>query len=176
MATADNLYQRAIELSTPQEQDENFLEIGAILRKLNEKDGELFQKYLEKAGIKRRKAYYLIEIDKALEGRKLPKARLKKLGWSKVLILSQHLDKFNGPDLLDQAEKYNNQELRAFLSGDKPQNHAHCVLMYFSPKDYKLFGQAVQKHGAKRSGRGFSDKEKALVKILKKAVEADVVS
>ena len=46
---------------------------------------------------------------------------------------------------------------------------AHCVVMYFTPKQYAEFKQALLKNGAKPSGRGIVDKEKALINALRKA-------
>ncbi len=41
--------------------------------------------------------------------------------------------------------------------------------MYFSPKHYAEFKYALLMNGATASGRGLVDKEKALIKALRKA-------
>ena len=53
------------------------------------------------------------------------------------------------------------------MRGEKPLGNAHCVLMYFSPKDYAELEEALLSHGGTRSGRGILNKEKALINVVR---------
>lgn len=53
------------------------------------------------------------------------------------------------------------------MRGEKPLGNAHCVLLYFSPKDYAELEDALVKHGGVRSGRGIQNKEEALIRLVR---------
>ena len=73
--------------------------------------------------------------------------------------------------LLQLAEENTTKQLEALMKGEKPVDNAHCVLMYFTPKQYKVLEEALVQNGGTRSGRGIVNKEEALLKALKKAKE-----
>ncbi len=52
------------------------------------------------------------------------------------------------------------------MRGENPLGNSHCVLMYFSPKDYAEFENALVKHGGVRSGRGIQNKEEAVLRMV----------
>jgi hypothetical protein len=58
------------------------------------------------------------------------------------------------------------------MKGEQPVSNAHCVLMYLTPAQYKLFEERMLENGAQRSGRGLLHKEDALTRILKSAKKA----
>jgi hypothetical protein len=78
--------------------------------------------------------------------------------------------KDNVEGLVSLAEQLKTKQLERKMQGDDPLSNAHCVLMYFSPKEYAEFEEALLKNGAERSGRGIVGKEGALIKALRKAV------
>lgn len=44
------------------------------------------------------------------------------------------------------------------------------VLLRFNPEDYEQFARAILQHGGTRTGRGLRDQEKALMRIIGKAM------
>jgi hypothetical protein len=70
-----------------------------------------------------------------------------------------------GTDALRTARK----QLERHTRNEKPIGNAHCILKYFSPKNYAEVDDARTKDGAARSGRGIESKETALVRIVKTA-------
>jgi hypothetical protein len=78
--------------------------------------------------------------------------------------------KDNVEELVSMAEQLKTKQLERKMQGDEPLNNAHCVLMYFSPKQYAEFEEALLKNGAETSGRGIVGKEEALINVLRKAV------
>jgi hypothetical protein len=125
---------------------------------------------VKKRGLGRRKAYYLVEVSRKFEPLPISRARLKKIGWTKLQIIGQHVTKDNVEELVSLAEQSKTKQLERKMQGDEPLNNAHCVLMYFSPKLYAEFEEALLKNGAERSGRGIVGKEGALISALRQAV------
>jgi hypothetical protein len=164
----DELYDRALALSSDVE--DTFLELGRSLRQLMDRDPGLFQQIVKKGRLGRRKAYYLVEVSRKFESLPINRARLKKIGWTKLQIIGQHVTKDNVEELVSLAEQLNTKQLGRTMQGDDPLGNAHCVLMYFDPNQYTEFEEALLKNGAERSGRGIVGKEEALIKALRKAV------
>ena len=67
-----------------------------------------------------------------------------------------------GTDALGTARK----QLERPARDEKPIGNAHCILKYFSPKNYAEVDDARAKHGAARSGRGIENKGTALVRMV----------
>ena len=164
--STDDLYEKAVTLSSDVE--DNFLELGKTLRQLLDRDPDLFQKIVAKNNLGRRKAYYLVEVSRIYEPLPIPRSRLRKIGWTKLQLIGKHLDPSNIEELLKLAEESNAKELERHMRGEKPLGNAHCVLMYFSPKQYKELEEVLIQNGGQRSGRGILNKEEALIKAIKK--------
>ena len=73
-AKGQELYAKSLELST--RFDDNFMELARNLRSLQETDFDRFKDLIDKSGLGRRKAYYLVALDKALGNVKISKQRL----------------------------------------------------------------------------------------------------
>jgi hypothetical protein len=164
----EELYDRALALSS--DVDDTFLELGRSLRQLLDRDPDLFQQIVKKGRLGRRKAYYLVEVSRKFEPLPISRARLKKVGWTKLQIIGRHVTKDNVEELVNLAEQLRTKQLERKMQGEEPDSNAHCVLMYFSPKQYAEFEEALLKNGAETSGRGIVGKEQALIKALRKAV------
>ena len=167
MLSTDDLYDKALSLTS--NVDDNFLELARSLRQLLDRDHDLFRNVISKTGLGSRKAYYLVAISRAFDPLPLTKARLRKAGWTKLYILAPHVDEANVEALIELAETNSTAQLRALMKGEKPPANAHCMLMYFSPKDFKVVADALVKHGGVRSGRGILHKEEALLRFIKAA-------
>ena len=162
----DELYGKAVDLS--KDFDDNFLDLAKTLRQLLDRDPEKFRDVYTKSNLNRRKAYYLVEVSRAYDNLPVSRARLKKIGWTKLQIIGKHISKDNAMEMLDLAEQHTTKELESLMRGEKPSDNAHCVLMYFSPKQYEVLERVLLKNGGTRSGRGINDKEEALITALKK--------
>jgi hypothetical protein len=165
--STQDLFDKAVALSG--DVDDNFLELGKALRQLQDRDPDLFHKIVAKSNLGRRKAYYVVEVSRIFDPLPVPRARLRNIGWTKLQLIAKHVKPDNMEDLLKLAEEVNAKELERRIKGEKPLGNAHCVLMYFSPKQYAELEAALLKNGATRSGRGIVDKEEALINALRKA-------
>jgi hypothetical protein len=168
--STEDLYDKALAMSGDVE--DNFLELGRDLRRLQDRDLILFQQIIQKTNLGRRKAYYLVEVSRIFDPLPIPRSRLKKIGWTKLQLIGKHVDPSKLDHLLTLAETNNAKELQRHLKGQKPLGNAHCVLMYFSPKQYEELEKVLLKHGASRStgsgGRaGLSNKESALMNLIR---------
>jgi hypothetical protein len=162
----DDLYDRAFDQAT--HVDQTFLELGESLRRLHNRDKDLYQKLVERSGLGTRKAYYLLEISRRLERIPgIPKSRLRALGWTKLATIAKQLTPKNVEKLLTLAENNSVRDLEALARGERPKgDNTHCVQMYFTPGQYEIFASRILENGAYRSGRGILNKEEALIKIL----------
>ena len=52
------------------------------------------------------------------------------------------------------------------MKGEKPSANTHCVLTYFSTKDFEIVADALVKYGGVRTSRGVLNKEKALLRFI----------
>ena len=153
--------------NTPKEL-QDWVAAAALLRQLFDEDGDDFLEAAEKLGIKERKAYYLIEVDKALEGLPISRARKLRIGWTKLQIVGPFLTHENYDQLLAQAEVHAVHELRDIVAGNWSEASKHCVLLYFFDEDYEVFAKVIRAHGATPHSRGYHGKEEALIAALTK--------
>ena len=165
------LYDKAMSLS--KDVEDNFLELGKSLRRLQDHDPELFQQFVASANIGRRKAYYLVEVSRIFDPLTVPRARLRKIGWTKLQLIGKHVTPNNLDALLHLAEECNAKELERLMRGEKPLGNARCVLMYFSPKQYDELEDALVQHGGVRRGRGVENKEEAMISIVRRLNKLD---
>lgn len=162
--STDDIYARALDQA--KDDDDNFLELAKTLRQLHDRDPELIKKVMAKTGLGSRKAYYLINIDNWFSGLQVSKARLKKLGWTKLQLIGAGVTQDNVEELLTLAENSTAAQLKQITKGDEAVNNARCVLLYFSPKEYDHLETVLLANGGTKSGRGIVDKEKALLKAI----------
>jgi hypothetical protein len=170
--STEDLIDKALALSGDVE--DNFLELGKTLRQLMDRDPDLFHQIVQKTNLGRRKAYYLVEVSRVFDPLPIPRSRLRKIGWTKLQLIGKHVQPDNMKDLLSLAESINAKELERRMRAEKPTGNAHCVLMYFTPKQYAELEDMLVKYGGVRSGRGIQNKEEALlrtVRALKKHTE-----
>ena len=73
--------------------DENFLELAKALRHLQDTDNEEFLRAVKNSGLGKRKADYLVSIDRTFSTIPVPKLRLKKIGWTKLNLLTAAINK-----------------------------------------------------------------------------------
>ena len=166
MAVSDEqLFESALGLA--KNIDDTFLDLGKQLAMLHDRDRRLFSKLVTKSGLGSRKAYYLVEIHRAFYGLGVSRTRLKKIGWTKLQVIAKKVTKHNVDELLDLCESHTARQLAVLLRGEKPITNAHCVLMYFTPKQYAELEDALKEHGAKKAGRGLLDKEDALIRLIR---------
>jgi hypothetical protein len=169
--STEDLYDKALAMS--EDVEDNFIELGRHLRQLQDRDLNLFQQIMQNTNLGRRKAYYLVEVSRIFDPLPIPRSRLRKIGWTKLQLIGKHIDASNLDKMLELAENNNSKELERILRGDKPLGgKAHCVLMYFSPKQYHELEEVLIQHGATRStgsgGRtGLSNKESALMNLIR---------
>ena len=165
MNNSPDLYHQVVGLAKAV--DENFIELGKALRELQDTDPDKFRLALNHSGLKQRKAYYLVTIDRVFSKIPVPKDRLRRIGWTKLNILTRYIDKQNYSELLKKAEQYTAKELEQLLRGEEPMTNARAVLCYFDPKDYALLEKALIMFKGQKSGRGIVNKEEAIMNMVK---------
>ena len=144
----------------------DFLVAAKFLRKIQEEAPETFDLILSLFKIGRRRAYYLISLDKQLSKLNLDQERLRNIGSTKLQMIAPHMTPENCESLLLLAERFTGRELSQKLRNEKIVKGERSVLLYFSPSQYKIFVSALLANGAQTAGNGLRRKERALIRAL----------
>jgi hypothetical protein len=147
---------------------DRFLDLAHALRALKDASGEDFRRVVKKAGLGTRKAYYLLNLADQLQVSAGFRTRLRDIGWTKSKVIGKHRAGNNFVKLVEYAENHTTKELEAYAAKKKPTTDTRCVLLYFTPGEYRRYEEAVLKFGARKRGRGLTDKEKATIRMAKK--------
>ena len=155
----EGLFDKAMTLS--KNVDQTFLELGRTLRQLQDREPKRFQEIVAKSDLGRRKAYYLVDVSRVFDPLRVSRARLKRVGWTKLGMIAKRVTQDNVDEFLDLAERNNVKELERMMRGEEPLgDDSHCVLMYFSPEQYEELKEALLHYGARERGLGTSRKGK----------------
>src|SRR5262249_27624053 len=147
------------------ERHDLFLELGECLERLHvAMPTPQFMQLVKSRGLGRRKTYYLIETARKLRPHMRYRARLKKLGWTKCQLIAAQLPQADFGELLEIAEDGSVQDLKAYGRRSTITQH-RCVLLYFTPEQYRQYERALLKFGATRQGRGLANKEAATLRM-----------
>jgi hypothetical protein len=151
--------------------EDEFLELAASLRQLQETYPKDFKMLYSMPQLGRRKAYYLVSIDKAFGNKNVPAERLKKIGWTKLAALAPIITDENLEDALLFAELNTAKNIEAVVHGLEPIVGGRSVLLIFTAEQFAAFSAAIMAHGAIQNGKGFIGKEAALIAALDKNTE-----
>lgn len=151
--------------------EDEFLELGSLLRQVQNSSSGDFKKLCSFPELGRRKAYYLVAIDKAFADKDVPAERLRKIGWTKLAMLAPHVTDENVDDALLFAELHTVKNIEAAVHGMEPIIGGRTVLLNFTADQFAAFSTAIVAHGAIKNGKGFIGKEAALVVALYKNKE-----
>ena len=149
--------------------DDSFLELGSLLRQLQETSPHDFKALISTPQLRRRKGYYLVDIDRAFGGNEQLRPRLNKIGWTKLAMIAKHVTQDNREDLLQLAEAHTARNLQAIMRGDEPIIGGRVILLHFTGEQFAAFSKAILAHGAIQNGDGFIGKEMALIDALGKS-------
>ena len=131
------------------------------------RDHAEFRGIIDKGELKRRKAYYLLRVGQLLETGAITQSDAEQIGWSKLVVIADTITVKNAPRLLSLARRKTAQELMRIMRGDDQKPAPHCVLMYFSPRQYRRFTKAMVLHGATSTSRGLAGKEQAIMRLIR---------
>lgn len=146
--------------------DEAFLQLGRVLSKLQVEDLQTFKGAVKAANLGSRKAYYLLEIDRAFRDLDVTDEQLMEVGWTKLGMLAKKVNPHNVDMLLDKASGLTARQLADLLKGLEPKGAARTVMLSFTPDEYEKLDITLRHFGAQRSGRGLVDKEKAIMALV----------
>ena len=118
-----------------------------------------FKKLCSIPQLGRRKAYYLVSIDRAFADKKEDPKRLKDIGWTKLAALAPHITADNWQDALLFAEMNTVRNIETVGRGQEPNIDGRSVLLLFTADQFVIFAEAIVKHGAIANGAGFVGKE-----------------
>jgi hypothetical protein len=94
MAAIEARLRKAVKLAARPES--TFLELAQFLASLHDTDPTVLLRFVHDSGMKKRKAYYLLELGQRLQELHLSEARLKRIGWTKLSVIGRTLTRENG--------------------------------------------------------------------------------
>lgn len=151
---------------------DHFLEAARYLREIQDEHPDDFASVAKKLKIGNRKAYNLAQIDRSFHDLGVATDRLRRIGWTKLALLSSYVDADNVEELLALAESGTAHELKMYLRGSTFDPEGKAVLLYLDKQQYALFEQALLAAGAIEHSRGLLNKEEALTKLLSASLSA----
>jgi hypothetical protein len=150
---------------------DQFFELAVALGTLHDSvSAPQFREIVKNAGLGTRKAYYLVNIATQFRPHMRFRSRLRQLGWTKCQVIGRSCPGANILKLLEYAENHSTKELEAYAGYQKAASRRRCVLLYFSPAEYRRYEEAVLKFGARKRGRGLIDKEMATIKMAREVL------
>ena len=118
MPSLTDTFSEAVALSAKQE--DSFVRLGRLLRKVQVEDSGLFKQLIEEAGLQRRTAYYLAEIARRFDGLPIKDGQLTAIGWTKAAIIGPHVTRGNWRKLVALAQEHLTHDLQIIMAGGTP--------------------------------------------------------
>jgi hypothetical protein len=149
---------------------DDLMDVAHYLRGVLDGRPDEFLTVAKQLGIAKRKAYYFVEIDRAFTKLGVDSRRLNRVGWTKLRLVSPHINARNCERLLKLAEENSSYSLARLMNNENVDagTKVHAVLLHLSPEQYEVFRDVLEAHGAKAAGGGLSEKEQALTRALRK--------
>lgn len=154
----------------------DFLKVARELRHLQETDPSAFFARVRELGFNRRKAYYLVQIDREFSHLGADPKLLKKVGWTKLGILASHVTRDNWKDLITRSLSLNVPELQALLNEAVGAPKSHHLTLRMTDEQKAVFDEALRTFAPPRSAKATIDKAAVLADALKAALTAKASS
>ena len=180
--TIDEMTEEVIQIA--KQGDAHFLQLAKVLRELHDtltsvggvSSMEVLEHCIKKAKIGKRKAYYLIEIDRVYGPMKTSRKRLAALGWTKLAVMAKCVEEKSLGDWLKMAEANTVEYIKAFLASK--ENPTNIITLRLTDKQYSVVAGTLMTNGAYMTeAGGIANKEAAMVKVchtLHKAWKAGI--
>lgn len=152
---------------------DSFLRIARYFRQIQDEDPDQFAIVAKLLGVSTRRAYDLARIDRVFRSHGADENRLSAIGWSKLRLIANRVDKNNLESLLDLAETHSVFELTRLMRDEPLVDGVRYVVLYFEPVQYKVFAEAVLANGGAKSGKGLVGKEAAVIQLIKATAQLD---
>jgi len=149
---------------------DHFLEVARHLRETQKYHPEDFRSVAKELKIGIRKAYNLAQISRTFDDLSIPIERLRRVGWTKLALLSSYVDKGNIDTLLAKAADCTAHELKMYLRGNEFDPEGKTVVLHLDSEQYAVFERALRAAGAVPHSRGLLNKEAALTELLSNVV------
>lgn len=152
-----------------EEPGNRFWRIAEFLHGIQINDTSWFPEAADKVGIGRRRAFTLTKIFATFSRTSVPVADLELVGWTKLAVIAGYVDKNPArlAEYLQMAKTLSSRDLSLKLGG-ATEDANHTVLLSLNDADFTKFEKYLLKFGAQRNGRGLSDKELAVSKLLQR--------
>lgn len=162
---------KAIELGSQSSQ--KFYELALVLADLHEQQAISIDEYSQKTNISRRRIYYLIDVGNLIRSGKIDKSIAEKVGWTKLRILTRHLqhNDLDSSELkasLKLAAETKVRDLPAALEG-RSQSDTSGEVFHLTKTQQQKLRRALMSFGATKTRSGLTNKEVALMRMIKQA-------
>lgn len=149
----------------------SMMDVARALRELrNTRPSDLLA-VAAQAGMSPRKAHALARLATIFDNRGLRKNLLEEVGWAKLDIIGRYVseDGSNIPQLLSLAESNSQLALKSKLQDDTAEDLSGknaSMLFHLPEAQGERLRALLLKYGARQSGKGLVEKEKALIAIM----------
>ena len=159
----------------------NFFELASALSKLHRRDPEALRDLPDRSRLSRRRMYYLLQTGELIRGKHIGRKTAEYIGWTKLQILARHvadaeadagrpMRKADFTELLALASEHKARDLAAALDGKSvvKKTVAH---FYLTARERTQLDEALVVYGAEKQGGGLVGKERALMTIIREAMD-----
>ena len=153
--------------AAPDGNEDDFITLAKHLRHVHDRGQDEFRAEIERLGLKQRRAYYLVEIDKAYDGLPIPPDQLRRVGWTKLHALAPLIDRSNCADLLSYAEGQTVKTVQEMAQTAAKRLGKHAMVFNLSESERERLSRALQQFGARETDHGLTGKEAALDALVR---------
>ena len=126
---------------------------------------------MQLTGLSRRAICYLVKVGEQFGDLDIPRDRLSKIGWTKLVVIAEVCEPGDELAALDVAEICTVKDLPQVLKGGRKPGRRRTVLLRFTEADYDFFEMTLRKNGAKSprgraTAKGLVGMERALMRAL----------
>lgn len=146
----------------------DFMPLAKQLADIKASYPKLFPEVIDKAGIKRRRAFMLAKVNQVFVNDKFAPDDLRSIGWAKLYSIAGHVSENprNTSYFMNLARNCTARELTLKLNGLDVAHKTHSVLLSLPDPTYRKLQRALVRYGAEPVGRGLAKKEAALEALL----------
>ena len=172
MVTPTTLQQQALCLAD--EATVNFYELAGMIVQLHDTGG--FQGLLGETSFSSRRLYYLLEVGRFVHRWNIRKNEAESVGWTKLQIIAAHLQNLEAnadvvAQCLNLAQQMTAHTLRDTLKRGQAVPR-RTVAFRLNTSERTFLNEALVTFGAKRTGRGCTDKDEALIRMVRAAMSS----
>lgn len=148
---------------------EQMIALSRHLDELQEHSPERYRPVISHLGLDSGTAETIAAVMRPFRTLLIDPARLERIGWPCLRLISPLVDAGNWRDLVAAAETHSANRLLLLIAQGVVGSGRRSVLLTFTAEQHAMFESALMAHGANRVAGALSGRERALFAVLAKA-------